>query len=79
MKPLEFRSFFEEEEARFAVFSTYEFDPVHFEKYLLWTKALGRARRIIVMVDAGRFQKLMAESRTPARSLNEHYLVLPVR
>jgi hypothetical protein len=78
MKPLDFRSFFEEE-ARFAVFSTYEFDPVHFEKYLLWTKALGRARRIIVMVDAGRFQKLMAESRTPARSLNEHYLVLPVR
>ena len=50
MKPLDFRSFFEEE-ARFAVFSTYEFDPVHFEKYLLWTKALGRARRIIVMVE----------------------------
>jgi|GEM_PF-3934822 len=37
MKPLEFHSIFEEEEARFAIFSTYEFDPVHFEKYLLWT------------------------------------------
>jgi hypothetical protein len=65
--------------ARFAIFSTYEFEPVHFEKYLLWTKALGRARRIIVMADAGRFQKLLAECRTAARSLNQHYLVVPIR
>jgi hypothetical protein len=79
MKPVEFGSFFEGEEARFAVFSTYEFDPVHFERYLLASKALGRARRIIVMADAGRFQRLLAESKTAARSLNQHYLVLPIR
>ncbi len=79
MKTLEFRSFFVEEEARVAIFSTYEFEPVHFEKFLLWTKALGSARRIIVMVDAGRFQRLLAECKTAARSLNQHYLVVPVR
>jgi hypothetical protein len=79
MKPVEFRSFFEGEEARFAILSTYEFDPVHFEKYLLWTKALGRARRIIVMADAGRFQKMLTECKTAARSLNQHYLVVPIR
>jgi len=79
MKPLEFSSFFEENSARFAVFSTYEFDPVHFERYLLGSKALAQARRIIVMVDANRLQKLLTENKTPARSLNQRYLVLPVR
>jgi hypothetical protein len=79
MKPLEFSSFFSEESARFAVLSTYEFDPVHFERYLLGSTALAQARRIIVMVDANRFQKLLIESKTPARSLNQRYLVLPVR
>ncbi len=79
MKPLEFSTFFEGKNARFAVFSTYEFDPVHFERYLLGSKALAQARRIIVMVDANRFQKLLTESKTPARSLNQRYLVLPIR
>jgi hypothetical protein len=79
MKPVDFSSFFDGENARFAVFSTYEFDPVHFERYLLGSKALAQARRIIVMVDANRFQKLLTENKTPARSLNQRYLVLPVR
>ncbi len=79
MKPLEFSSFFDGDNARFAIFSTYEFDPVHFERYLLVSKALAQARRIIVMVDANRLQKLLTDNKTPARSLNQRYLVLPVR
>lgn len=78
MKPHDFSSWFDEEEARFVVLSTFEFDSAHFESRLLRSKSLSQARRILVMVDADQFQKALAEKR-PARWINQRYLVVPVR
>lgn len=78
MKPLDFSSWFDGEEARIALLSSFEFEPLHFESRLLRSSALSGARRIIVFVDADQFQKTLSE-RPPARSLNQRYLVVPVK
>ena len=78
MKPLDFASWFDDEAARFAVLSTFEFDPSHFESRLLCSSALNQARRILVFVDAHQFQKSLVEKR-PARWINQRYLVLPIQ
>ena len=78
MKPFDFSSWFDEEEASFAVLSTFGFDTTHFESRLLRSTALSQARRILVMVDADQFQKSLAEKR-PARWINQRYLIAPIR
>jgi hypothetical protein len=78
MKMVDFSSWFDADEARLAIFSSFEFEPMHFESRLMRSKALSGARRIIVFVDADQFQKLLTE-RPPARWINQRYLVVPVK
>ncbi len=78
MKPVDFISWFDEDEARLAVLSSFEFEPIHFESRLMRSAALIGARRIIVFVDANQFQKMLAD-RPPARWINQRYLVVPVK
>lgn len=78
MKMVDFSSWFDADEARLAIFSSFEFEPIHFESRLMRSKALSGARRIIVFVDADQFQKLLTE-RPPARWINQRYLVVPVK
>lgn len=78
MKMVDFSSWFDAGEARLAIFSSFEFEPMHFESRLIRSTALSSARRIIVFVDADQFQKLLTE-RPPARWINQRYLVVPVK
>jgi len=78
VKYLEFSSFFDGEPANIACMSTFQFDPDYFERRLLRSPALSKARRIIIFVDARQwFQRLRQE--LPARWLNRRYLVAPVQ
>ncbi len=78
MKMVDFSSWFDADEARLAIFSSFVFEPMYFESRLMRSKALSGARRIIVFVDADQFQKLLTE-RPPARWINQRYLVVPVK
>ena len=61
----------------FAIFSTYEFDPIYFERRLLGSSGLEGSRRIIIFMDKRCYQKLGSLESRP-RYLNERYLVVPV-
>jgi hypothetical protein len=77
MKELDLMDLLEQESADFAFICTYEFDPAFLERRLLRTKALQKARRIVVFMDGGRYLELI-NSGLPIRQLNRRYLVLPV-
>src|SRR5688572_7075286 len=69
---------FDGDPAELALLSTYQFDPDFFEYRLLRCPALEGARRIAVLMDAGRWRELL-NGGVPARLLNRRYLVVPVR
>jgi hypothetical protein len=77
MKFLDFVSLLGSEPARIALLSTYQFDPVFFERRVLTSPALSGARRIVVFVDARHWSELLQDD-IPARFLNRRYLVIPV-
>lgn len=78
MKFLDFTSLLETEPAGLAALSTFQFDPDFFERMLLRSTALVKARRVLVFMDAGEWGKLLRQD-VPARLLNRRYLVVPVR
>lgn len=77
MKYLDFTSLFNGDPARIALFSTFQFDPNHFEKRLLRSSALSKARRIAIFLDARQWFEMLRQD-VPARWLNRRYLVVPV-
>jgi hypothetical protein len=77
MKFIEFGSLLAGPQAELALFSTYQFDPDYFERRILATPALQKARRIAVFMDARQWFALLREDH-PARLLNRRYLVVPV-
>ena len=78
MRFLDFASQFDTEPASLAALSTYQFDADYFERRLLRSPALAKARRILVFMDAGQWRNLLQQE-VPARHLNRRYLVVPVR
>lgn len=77
MKYLDFSSLFDGEPSNIACLSTFQFDPDYFERRLLRSPALSKARRVLVFLDARQWiQRLTQE--LPARWLNRRYLVVPV-
>jgi len=74
----DFHLVFERRESEFAVFSTYDFDPIYFEHRFLRSSALSNARRILIFMDSGCYAQL-ALSNIQAKHLNERYLLVPVR
>jgi hypothetical protein len=78
MKYLDFPSLLDSEPANLALLSTFNFDPDYFERILLRCRALSKARRIAIFMDAGQWMQLRLQD-TPARWLNRRYLVVPVR
>src|SRR4051794_11864034 len=77
MTYLDFVSLLEGDPAHLALFSTFNFDPDFFERRLLRSPALKRARRIAVFMDAFQWQALI-QADVLARSMNRRYLVVPV-
>lgn len=77
MKYLDCFSLLEGEPASLAIFSTFQFDPDFFERRMLRSEALKRARRIAVLMDATQWQKLLSRD-VRARWLNRRYLVVPI-
>ncbi len=77
MSALDLIEWLDQDDADFVLLTTFGFDPVFFERRLLRTKALARARRILVLMDANEWGKLVA-SQEPIRALNQRYLVVPV-
>jgi hypothetical protein len=78
MKFLDFTSLLDTEPANLAVLSTFQFDPDFFERRLLRSPALVKARRVLVFMDWSQWLKLLRQD-VPARFLNRRYLVVPVR
>lgn len=78
MKFYKFASVFDYEPAELALLSSFNFDTDYFERRLLRSKSLAKARRIAVFIDYGEWQRLLRQD-APARWLNHRYLVIPVR
>jgi hypothetical protein len=78
MKFLDFTTLLDTEPADLAILSTFQFDPDFFERRLLRSPALVKARRILVFMDASQWFNLLHQD-VPARFLNRRYLVVPVR
>ncbi len=77
MKPIDHLDYLDTFMAELVVLSTYNIDPVFFEKRVLRTKALDRARRIAVLVDADEWATA-SRSDLPMRWANCRYLVVPL-
>ncbi len=77
MKSLEWLDLFEGAEARVAILSTYNFDPMFFEARLLRSSALQGARRVVVLMDGREYRRLAREG-SGSRHLNRRYLLVPV-
>ena len=78
MKFLDFMELLKSEPVSFAALSTFNFDVDYFERRVLRTKALAKARQIVVFMDAGQWRRL-SQRNPAARLLNRRYLVVPVR
>ena len=78
MKYLDYAALFDGEPADLALLSTFNFEPDFFERRLLRAEAMSKARRVMVMMDAGQWRKLVTDD-VPARWLNRRYFVVPVR
>jgi len=78
VKFLEFASLLKGDSASIAIFSTFQFDPDFFERRLLPSSALAKARRILIFMDARQWSELLQQD-FPTRHLNRRYLVVPVR
>ena len=79
MKMVDFSSWFDTDEARLAIFSSFEFEPMHFESRLMRSKALSGARRNHRFRGRGPVSKAANRSEQPARWINQRYLVVPVK
>lgn len=78
MKFLDFTTLFDTEPAQLVALSTFQFDADFFERRLLRSTALAKARRILVFMDSVQWFNLLRQD-VPARFLNRRYLVVPVR
>ena len=78
MKFIDFGDFLNGEPATLALLSTYQFDPDYFERRLLTSPLLQRARRIAVLMDERQWFRLLQQD-YPARLLNRRYLLVPVK
>lgn len=78
MKFIDFTSLLDTEPSYLAVLSTFQFDPDYFERQLLRSPALAKARRILIFMDASQWFNLLQQD-AQARFLNRRYLVVPVR
>ena len=77
MKPLDLLESFDGTTAKIALVATYEFDPLFFERRVLRKRGFNGAERILVLMDAGRYQELLSEG-LPVSGFNRRYLVVPV-
>jgi HKD family nuclease len=77
MTPLDLLDTFEGTPAKIALVATYEFDPLFFERRVLRKRGFSGADRILVLMDAGRYQELLKEG-LPVSGFNRRYLVVPV-
>ncbi len=77
MNYLDFSSLLDGEPAVLALFSTFQFDPDFFERRLLKSETLRKARRIAVFMDARQWH-LLIQRDAPTRWMNHRYLVVPV-
>jgi hypothetical protein len=77
MTPLDLLESFDGTAAKIALVATYEFDPLFFERRVLRKRGFNGAERILVLMDAARYQELLSEG-LPVSGFNRRYLVVPV-
>jgi HKD family nuclease len=77
MTPLDLLDTFDGTAAKIALVATYEFDPLFFERRVLRKRGFAGAERILVLMDAGRYQELLKEG-LPVSGFNRRYLVAPI-
>lgn len=78
MKYHKFASVFDADPAELALLSSFNFDADFFERRLMRSSSLAKARRIAVFMDHGQWQQL-TRADVLARWLNQRYLVVPIR
>ena len=77
MTPLDLLETFDKTTGKIAFVATYDFDSLFFERRVLRKRAFAGAERILVLMDAGRYQELLNEG-LPVSGFNRRYLVAPV-
>jgi HKD family nuclease len=77
MTPLDLLDTFDGTTGKIALVATYEFDPLFFERRVLHKRGFAGAERILVLMDAGRYQELLSEG-LPVSGFNRRYLVAPI-
>src|ERR1700722_834809 len=77
MTPLDLLDTFDGTAGKVALVATYAFEPLFFERRVLRKKGFAGAERILVLMDAGRYAKLVDEG-LPVSGFNRRYLVAPI-
>ena len=77
MTSLDLLESFDGTTAKIALVATYQFDPLFFERRVLRKRGFNGAERILVLMDAGRYQELLNEG-LPVSGFNRRYLVVPI-
>ena len=77
MKYVDYLTLLDGAPAQIAFLSTFDFDPDFFERRVLRSETLSKARRIVVFMDARQWQELLRRD-VSARWINRRYLVVPV-
>lgn len=78
MKMIDVASLLSGMPAELVLMSTYNFEPDFFERRILRSATLAKARRIAILMDADQWRHLQSEG-SNARWLNSKYLVVPIR
>jgi hypothetical protein len=77
MTPLDLLESLDGTIGKIALVATYEFDPLFFERRVLRKRGFAGAERILVLMEAGRYQELLRNG-LPVSGFNRRYLVGPI-
>jgi len=77
IKPIDFLDHFDKAAGTIGFIATYEFNPQFFERRLLAKRGFGSAERVVVFMDRGRYQELIATGLSVS-GFNRRYLVVPI-
>jgi hypothetical protein len=77
MKPIDFLDHFDKAASAVGFIATYDLNPQFLERRLLAKRAFGSAQRLVIFMDRGRYQELIAAGLN-VTGFNRRYLVVPI-
>src|SRR6266478_8576562 len=77
MKPIDFLDHFDKAASAVGFIATYDLNPQFLQRRLLAKRAFGSAERLVIFMDRGRYQELIAAGLNVS-GFNRRYLVVPI-